>query len=170
MLDLRPLTTYLNDHLAGAQAAIALLETFGSDEFDDLDVAGLQREIVADREVVADLLEAWGHGPSGLKRAAGWLAEKLSRPKLSDQPLGRLEALELLSLGILGKRALWRSLAAVRSCDPRLDALPLAQLEARAEAQHEAVERARLACAVHAFASAPHDSGSRRSRSRTGGP
>lgn len=151
MLDLRSLTTYLNDHLAGAEAAIALLEKLESHELDELDVAGLRREITADHRVVADLLEAWGTGPSGLKRAAGWLAEKLSRPKLSDEPLGRLEALELLSLGILGKRALWRSLAAVRTDDPRLDALPLEELEARAEAQYALVERARLACAVRAF-------------------
>jgi hypothetical protein len=43
----------------------------------------------------------------------GWLAEKAGQLKLLfDDPkhgtLGRLEALEFLELGILGKRGLWR--------------------------------------------------------------
>src|SRR5690606_36539554 len=145
------------DHLAGAQAALALLDRLGSDPVDELDPQALQREIEADREALAAVLAAVGSGPSGLKQAAGWVAEKLARPKLAlAEPLGRFEALELLGLGILGKRALWRALAACADADARLARFDLADLAARAEAQHAAVERARLAWARRAFTGGSH--------------
>jgi hypothetical protein len=158
-LDLETLTTYLDDHLAGAQGALALLERLEPDPSDGLDLEGLQREIEEDREAATRLLETWGEKPSGIKRAAGWVAQQLSRPKLPDDgALGRFEALELLSLGILGKRALWRTLAALRA-DAAAETLPsaleLERLEARANDQHERVERARLACARRAFHARP---------------
>jgi hypothetical protein len=156
MLDLDRLTTYLDDHLAGAQAALALIGRLEPDPSDGLDLEALHREIDADREVLAGLLEACGAEPSRVKRAAGWIAEKLSRPKLADgDALGRFEALELLGLGILGKRALWRALAAVRGGEPRLEALALEELEERAVAQHARVERARLASVRRAFRDEP---------------
>lgn len=157
MLDSDVLSTYLTDHLAGAEAALGLLDRLGSDPRDELDPQALQREIEADRDVLAGVLEALGSGPSGLKRAAGWVAEKLARPKLPlDEPLGRFEALELLSLGILGKRALWRALATCADADGRLARFDLTDLAARAEAQHAAVERARLAWARRAFTGGSH--------------
>jgi len=154
-LDLDALGTYLDDHLAGAQAALALIDRLEPDPADGLDLDALQREIEADRAVAVQLLEGLGDKPSGIKRAAGWIASQLSRPKLPDDgALGRFEALELLSLGILGKRALWRALAAVQDGEPRLQDLDLARLEARALEQYERVEQARLACAQRAFRTA----------------
>src|SRR5690606_33368745 len=47
MLDTDALSTYLSDHLAGAQAALALLDRLGSDPVDELDPQALQREIEA---------------------------------------------------------------------------------------------------------------------------
>jgi hypothetical protein len=154
MLDLDAVTTYLNDHLAGAQAALALLDRMEPHPGDGLDLEALRQEIDADREVAVGLLSGWGSSPSGLKQAAGWIAEKLSRPKLdADDALGRFEAFELLSLGILGKRALWRALAEAGGDDPRLADLDLGRLEQRALAQYERVEQARLAWARGAFRS-----------------
>jgi hypothetical protein len=155
-LDLDALGTYLDDHLAGAQAALALIDRLEPDPADGLDLEALKREIEADREAAVQMLEGWGTKPSGVKRAAGWVASQLSRPKLPDDgALGRFEALELLSLGILGKRALWRTLAAVGAGEPRLGTLELERLEARALEQYEQVERARLACAQRAFRALP---------------
>ena len=54
-----------------------------------------------------------GNGPHPVKNAAAKLAEKLTRVKLSHRtsgPLGVLESLEFLALGVWGKRGLWRAL------------------------------------------------------------
>lgn len=152
MLDRDALRTYLDDHLAGAQAALGVLGRLEPDPADGLDLVALRREIEVDREEAVRLVEHLGERRSGIKRAAGWVASQLSRPKLPDDgALGRFEALELLSLGILGKRALWRTLATLREEEPGLQLLDLELLERRAVEQHEQVERARLACAQRAF-------------------
>jgi hypothetical protein len=94
VVDRGALSTYLDDHLAGAQGALALIERLEPDPADGLDLDALQREIEADRQALIRLLEAWGEKPSGVKRAAGWIAQQLSRPKLPDDgALGRFEAL-----------------------------------------------------------------------------
>jgi hypothetical protein len=150
------LTTYLDDHLAGARAALALIDRLEPDPRDGLDLVSLHRDVEDDREVLVALLESLGEGPNRLKQAAGWIGEMLSRPKLADdEALGRLEALELLSLGILGKRELWRALAAIREEDPRLAGISFDRLDARAVDQYERVERARLAWARRTFRQDP---------------
>jgi hypothetical protein len=151
MLDIERLRTYVDDHLAGAQVALGLLERLEPDPADGLDLAQLQREIEEDRALLVAALERLGERPSGVKRAAGWIAQQLSRPKLpDDRALGRFEAFELLGLGILGKRGLWRALAALDEPLP-LDRGQLASLEQRALDQWERVERARLAWAREAL-------------------
>jgi hypothetical protein len=151
MIDRDRLTTYLNDHLAGSQVAISLLERLAPGE--DLDVPGLLAEIRADREELEALIGDLGAAPSALRKAAGWLAEKAASVKLrSTSRLGRFEALELLSLGILGKRALWRTLLELEGSDLKLSVVRLEQLTERARAQFERVERARVASARGAFA------------------
>ena len=152
MIDRDALTTYLDDHLAGAQAALVLLERLESDPADGLDVRKLHREIDADRAVLESIVERLGDRPSGVKKAAGWIAGRLSRPKLGDGALGRFEAFEVLSLGILGKRALWRVLSELGPAATHLDPLVLDELTQRAHEQYDRVERARIACARNAFA------------------
>jgi hypothetical protein len=61
------------------------------------------------------------------------------------------EALEVLALGIQGKRSLWIALAALAPGDARLRQLDLERLAERAQAQFEEVERARLRLAPAAF-------------------
>jgi hypothetical protein len=152
VIDRDALTTYLDDHLAGAQAALALLDRLEPDPGDGLDVRGLQREIEADRGVLEGLVGRLGERPSDVKKAAGWVAGRLSRPKLADDgALGRFEALEVLALGILGKHSLWCALAELEGALPELAGLGLDALRRRALAQHERVEHARLACARRAF-------------------
>ena len=99
-----PLTTYLHDHLAGAKAAINLLEVLRDQHAGQplgQFAARLLVEVEADREVLQGLSERLGAGASGLKEAAAWLGEKVSRVKFrrhSAGELGTFEALEALGL------------------------------------------------------------------------
>ncbi len=92
-----------------------------------------------------------------MKRAAAWLGEKAGRVKLAlaareDPALARLEGLETLAMGIQGKRGLWRALAQVAEADAGLEGPAYGELELRAVAQYEIVERERLAAAREALA------------------
>jgi len=87
---------------------------------------------------------------------AGWLAEKVGRLKLNGRiagysPLSRVVELEALGLGVEGKRALWRALAAEAARDARLEGVDLTALGSRAERQRRLIERERLRAAALAF-------------------
>jgi hypothetical protein len=148
-----PLTTYLQDHLAGALQAIELLKAMRDSHAGEplgRFAAELLVEIEADRDMLAALTERAGGTPGGLKEWGVWLAEKVSRLKLKHgdgDGLGTFEALEFLLLGIHGKSALWRALSLVAPDDSRLRGMDFDQLEARAESQHAKVDERRLACA-----------------------
>jgi len=62
-------------------------------------------------------------------------------------PLSRVLELEVLALGVEGKRALWR----IAAGDARLDRVDLAALARRAERQRRLVERERLRACDIAF-------------------
>jgi hypothetical protein len=151
------LATYLQDHLAGSAAAVEILEglrdahagaslgRFASD---------LLGEIQRDRATLEALAGRLGGASSTLKETAAWLGAKLSRFKLGhemSEPLGALEALEVVALGILGKRALWDALKTLDSTDARLSGLDLAHLTERALSQHARVEERRLEAARRAL-------------------
>ena len=150
------LTTYLNDHLAGSVAAVELLDRLieNAEMADVRDVlTGLRVEIGDDQRTLEGVLHQMGGETSALRSLGGWLAEKAGHLKLliDDQERGtleRLEALELLMLGIHGKRALWRALAAVQSQLPGLRTIDFGRLEKRADDQHAQVERLRLESAT----------------------
>ncbi len=151
------LRTYLHDHLAGAEYAINLLE-FMRDQHSDDQLGRFAADILADikqdRDTLRDIAERVGTGGSTLKEAASWVAEKISRFKLghdADSGLATFEALEFLALGILGKRALWRALAAIAPSDRRLAGLNFDALAARAQKQHDKVEQRRLVAAREAL-------------------
>jgi len=153
-----PLATYLEDHAAGAAAAVELLEAM-RDHHRGEELGRFADEILSevkqDQGTLKDLLERVKPGGSkSLKEAVSWLAEKMSRLKLgrlASGELGTLEALETLSLGILGKRALWSALAQVAELDPRLTETDFSALVQRAEAQHARVEEKRLGTAIGAL-------------------
>jgi hypothetical protein len=155
-----PLVTYVHDHLAGAVAAIDLLETLRDQHAGEplgQFAAEVLVEVEADREVLQGLAERVGAEPSPLKEAVGWLGEKVSRLKIgrrSAGEFGTFEALEALALGIMGKLGLWRALAAVAATDARLHGMDFDQLAARAQAQHARVEARRLEIARTALRAA----------------
>lgn len=151
------LATYLNDHLAGAVAALSLLEHLEATDPDLAPLlAALRHDIELDRKELEALIDRLGAGRSAVRRAAGWVAEKVARLKLAaDDPSGdrlkRLEALEVLAVGIHGKASLWRALRVVpAAAGPDYD-----RLIGRADEQRERVEAARLDAARAAFGAAP---------------
>jgi hypothetical protein len=155
----KTIDVYLNDHLAGA--------TFGSDLARQLIAHGegtplgplmrrLAEEIEQDRQTLSDLMERLGTSQNPVKQATTWLAEKASRVKLTgmssgEGELGTFLALEALSLGVEGKKALWIALKQVQGERPQLAALDLDELIARATSQREALEVERLAAARRAL-------------------
>jgi hypothetical protein len=143
------LITYLHDHLAGARFALNLLESLRSSDqpfvirklADDL-----LREIEEDRHILERLADKIGKPQNTLKEGATWLAQKASLWKLGSNgsSLSRFEAMETLSLAILGKLALWRALRVLQTKEAFLFDTNLEQLCKRAEDQFFRVERIRI--------------------------
>jgi hypothetical protein len=153
-MSLEALGTYLHDHHAGSVGAVALVErTIRENEGAPLAarLSVVLEEIRKDQAVLEDLIERIGAGRSRVKKAGAWLAEKAGRLKLggTDEPaeLSRLESLELLTVGILGKRALWRALQAVAPRHEALGGMDFDLLERRALEQYDQVEAMRLEAA-----------------------
>jgi hypothetical protein len=147
------LSIYLNDHLAGSVIALEMLA-----EVTDLPtVAAVRAEIVADREVLEQLMADLGVEISQTRQAAAWMTEKLGKLKLHmDDPhqgaLRRLELLETVAMGIGGKAALWATLAQLPGgALPLAQALDLPALIARAEDQFARLEPLRFQAAQEAF-------------------
>jgi hypothetical protein len=147
------LGTYLHDHLAGAAYAIDLVEFMRHQHSDD-DLGRFAVEILADieqdRDTLRQIAERVGGSGGTLKEAVAWVGEKVSRFKLGHNAgsgLATFEGLEFLAIGILGKRSLWRALAAVAPSDPRLVGIDFDALAASAQKQHDRVEVLRLRAA-----------------------
>jgi hypothetical protein len=156
-----PLAIYLHDHLGGARLAIEVLESM-SDRKNRHPLADfadrLLLDIKADRDTLQTLAKSMGTDSSVFKEVAGWLAEKAARLKLGHtnaDAFNTFQTLEFLSLGILGKLALWRALEVVAVSDQRLAGFDFLALSARAKAQQETVEQRRLDLATAAMAPTP---------------
>lgn len=116
----------------------------------------MKKEIEADQELLKGLLVSFDSEESVLKKAGAWLAEKISHLKLtrSDSAhgdLALLEGLEMLSLGIEWKLALWQTLNAVVRSLPHVE-IDFVRLENRAKWQRQTVEKWRLQAAARALA------------------
>jgi len=149
------LKTYLNDHLAGSVAAVELLERL-RDEHDGTPLhrflAELRTEVLADRQELKTLMSSLQIDESKARKASAWLTEKLTEIKLQvDDPahgaLRLLQALEVLTLGIEGKKLLWRALAAAAEQTESLRILNYERLQERAQEQQRNVEAVRLEAA-----------------------
>ena len=157
------LATYLNDHLAGAVAAIEILEhlerAHAGTELERT-LRELRADVEADRRELDALMERLDVKASAPRRAAAWLTERVARLKLRlDDPAGGalrlLESLEAVAVGIHGKLALWRALAAAAANAPRLRGVDYERLAQRAENQRGRVEALRLEAAKDALGPAP---------------
>ncbi len=156
---MKDLSIYLNDHLAGSTGAVEMLdhlkETHEGEPIEQF-LADLRADIEADQRELKQLMEQFGIGESTVRKAGAWMVEKFSRAKLrvgdaGEPSLALLQSLESLSLGISGKRSLWRSLGAAAGAAPRLRVFDFARLEKRAGDQFERVEAQALELARKIF-------------------
>lgn len=146
-----PLAVYLSDHLAGSRAAIDLLE-FVRDQHEgepmSLFATHMLIQIESDRAILKDLVEQFEVKRAGaVKEALASVGEKASHVMMRQHAgggLGTFRALESVALGILGKLALWHTLADIAARDSRLASVDYDRLIARAKAQHAEVEEQRL--------------------------
>jgi hypothetical protein len=148
------LPIYLNDHLAGAVAAVQLARrAAGQNEGTEYGeaLAGLAADIDQDRRTLQDLLKRLGIRGDPVKLLSSVVAERLGRLKLNGEllrysPLSRLEEIELLMLGVEGKLALWRALRANLDVEVDFD-----DLIRRGSAQRRRLEQLRLKAAAQVF-------------------
>ena len=158
-----PLAVYLEDHLAGAQMAIDVLEDM-RDEYAGEPLSQFAGELLVDikkdQEILRDLAQQVGGDRSDpVKEALAWVGEKVTRVKLRRRAgggLGTYLSLETLALGILGKLSLWEALAEIDTPDHRLRGVDFNELAERARTQHARVKDYRLAVARDVFADSRH--------------
>jgi hypothetical protein len=152
------LAIYLNDHLAGATVGVELARRLRAGNRDEPEfgpeLAAICAEIEADRETLVAIMDRLGVGRSRVKPLAAILAERLGRLKLNGQlrgysPLSRLDELEFLSIGVTGKRQLWRALERTHAGD--LPDFELDALAERASEQSSRLEALRLKAAALAL-------------------
>lgn len=155
------LPSYLNDHLAGAAAALELVDhlikTHQGKPLESF-FKELRKDIEEDRKALRQVLRTFEAKESLVRKAGAWMAEKLGRTKIEFAgekigEIGLMQALEALVLGITGKQLLWRALAASTEASSRLQKIDLGRLEERAIEQCERVEAKRLDAAREAFRS-----------------
>jgi len=152
------LEIYLTDHMAGSVSAVDLARRGAKNNDGPVGqfFAGLAREIEVDRRTLEDIAARVGTQASPLKQAGAVAVERLSRLKIDHRFTGSPELsllleLELLWLGIHGKRALWQTLGAVAG--DRLADVDFGQLTRRADEQLAGLEQQRLSAARVALAS-----------------
>lgn len=157
----KELQRYLNDHLAGSEGALILIQDLADRQeivsekqfFQDL-----KSKVAADQEILKDLLRRAGLDESTLLQMAGNLTAKAGRMKLFWEgmdagELGMFEALEMLTLGIQGKRMLWVVLGEIASHFPEWNGVNFSDLELEAIKQRDAVEERRVETGREALAS-----------------
>jgi hypothetical protein len=147
---MKELDSYLNDHLAGSVSALELIEHWAhlhKDKPLGVFFSQIDTEIRADQNVLRNLMHRLGIEESGLRQAGAWAAEKLGRVRLmiaggQQGSLGLVLTLEGLIMGIVGKKLLWRSLAAANSA--KLNGYDFREMERRAEQQIDRIEAERI--------------------------
>jgi len=156
------LERYLNDHLAGSSGAVDLIAAIANASNDPLQSGffrDLKDKVEIDRILLKDLLAKIGQRDSKLLQVAGGLTEKAGRLKLlweGFEPgnLGMFEAMEMLCLGIQGKRLLWVVLGRIKPSIPEWWDVDFAALEREAVDQRDAVEIYRLQAGLEALVDA----------------
>ncbi len=153
------LSAYLLDHVAGAEAALEIMDHIESSHGDTQAgsaVREVRPQIMEDRETLNGLIEQLTDSSLIPRRVLGWLGEKALELKIklddpADGALRLLESLEVLSLGIEGKIALWKSLDANQDKSSAIAKLDYDLLIKRAENQRAKLEPARLEASRQAF-------------------
>jgi hypothetical protein len=153
----KQLASYLNDHLAGSVGALELLEHWAKlHEGKPLGYVfmDIEAEIRADQEKLREVMRSLRIEESNVRKAGAWAAEKVGRVRLmiaggEQGSLGLVLTLEGLILGIVGKKLLWRALAAANLL--QLSGYDFEGLRRRAEQQIEQIEAQRVRAVREAF-------------------
>jgi hypothetical protein len=150
------LTTYLHDHLAGANAAVEVIGLLQKHLGEPMRVSflnSLSIEVQEDKQTLEAFLSTLAQRPSTIKDSAAWVSSRLVGFKVREgkRAFGAFEALEFLALGIQGKLHLWKALERSAACGNVRDKPNFRLLIERAEAQHRNIEVLRLALATIAL-------------------
>ena len=153
------LLRYLNDHLAGSAGAVGLIQKLATSAEDAAEASffhDLEAQVGADRTLLKDLLDRLGESSSSMLEAAGSITGAASRLKLNWEgmdpgQLGRFEAMEVLALGIQGKRLLWLVLEELAPFVPEWEGVDFGELELQATEQRDAVEELRIEAGIDAL-------------------
>lgn len=157
------LSALMNDHLAGAVAAITLLkdyrERLDGGEGDEL-LARIIPEIEQDRDALKRMISDLEFKPSKAKQAVGWLSETFIEARINairtrNSAAGLLFLLEALLMGIYSKQLLWEALQAIQDDLPALAGYDYAHLIERAKQQREPLRKHHAALAQAAFIQTP---------------
>ncbi len=157
------LAVYLNDHLAGSVVALETLDQLkqqypaNSDLVNQLE--SLRQEITIDRDELLALMRELHVEASDSKRGLAWVVQKMVESKLSwedsaDGQLHLFEALELISLGIEGKTALWAMFIDINQT-AHLPDEQFVYLHKRARDQRAQIEQLRLSAGKRALLNNP---------------
>lgn len=166
------LARYLNDHLAGSSGALLLIQDI-ADNHDAPEAREfflrLKEMVEADRAMLEDLLGRIGQNPSPLLMLAGGLAARVAGIKLMWEQmkpgrLGLFEALEMLALGVHGKRLLWVALREIAGRFPEWNGIDFTKLELEAIQQRNTTEYWRIEAAKDVLADAERPPGTIRLR------
>lgn len=137
------LSTYLQDHRAGAGAGSDLAARLRDENLDtpyEDSLTKIAQEVEQDVATLDSIMEGFGVDKSLLKTAGAKLGETLGRLKPNEHrtsysPLSRVQELEMLRGGVQGKLGLWDALYEISDRDDRLDREALLGLVDSAEKQ-----------------------------------
>lgn len=138
---MKELDSYLNDHLAGSIGALELIAHCAKlyeGKSLGLFFSEMEAQINADQAILRDVMRRLGVEESKVRQAGAWAGEKFGRALFTlagNEPngLGLLLVLEGLTMGVAGKRLLWRALSAANL--PKLEEFDFEDLQRRAEEQ-----------------------------------
>jgi hypothetical protein len=150
------LVAYLREHLTGSDAAIQVvgrLRLVHAGTQEGRLFASLFDEFREEREIVRVLLAHAGASPVSIKRLAGQASGAMLSLAAGGErgDLSLFRTLEGLSVGVQGKRCLWRALQSLLGDQPIPSVRSLAGLEAMAVRQWEAIEERRQALVLATF-------------------
>lgn len=156
---MKHLATYLHDHGSGATGALELINSLAKayrGEKVGSFLTALHAEISWEHQQLEKLCKKHPIGSAIPRKVAGWLAERALEAKLAIDGSGTdafrlFESLEALSVGIAGKRLLWKALKQQAKNDPKLNDLDYNKLIRMAIRQRRTLEPFRLAAATDAF-------------------
>lgn len=140
------ITTYLQDHHAGASAGIDAFQRVADSHGDPAvrqAISHMVTEIKRDEESLRSIMDAFGAKTSPLKDIPARIAEKAARLKPNERiskrsPLSDVVELEALVLAVHGKSLGWQALLELD--DPGLDRSELGRLLDRAHQQRDELE------------------------------